>query len=1058
MNVNLEKRFKKFDTEFYNLKKHPYYTTIKNLYLNNQIKTITSASKQFKKLKLTKTGKIFKSSVNAEKQFIEKVKNIASLKDENELTIDQNNIDNYGRWIHLKMCLDIMRNSSNNDFFQHTVNFYNPSGSLNKKFQPIKLEFNKMRRKNLEKKLEFDLAIGSDFNWMVEEFIKQPGKENPINGRYVILRTYKFEKQENTDNQQRLTQTFRDSESQTCVYDGFLEYFSNINNKMGRSIYNKLIKQEEKYKTSYTVDEINNIAQLCKSTVVIKDLLYFNDLVINESNTNRYRLEFLNTRWNHLTLYKCVSGSNSTEIDKIEYENILKETPYYIEKYGKLYTSDCTYKIKKDDFQITFSEWKDKYNYNTLSIKSQSLAYKFLNSYDYSVHRFINNFPIDDNLYQEIDLKKAYYNYSDKTQNKHYVGIPSGSFICVSCPNDFNISNLNKLHENGLIGFCEIKITKTNDNLDFLGFSVNSIHTLATHTILFMSKYCEFEFINIMYAPSVHIPFDEKFLNVIPLEDDDDTLEDKKGIKYYCKAYGLMLCDSDLVVTTIKPDKKDNDLFQSKNGYTYNNIDNFYQTLTKQEVVHKNGNTYKIYNNIENFNSWKHISYYIHSYTTTQILEQLMNYNVKTDVFGVKLDSIVLKKDVDLKLGSNFDIKNSKIEKLLKNIKQLENNFIQHQKIVNKLKNNNYDSLDDGLDDGLFDGLDMEHSENIKMNWKDEPDEPTNINFLNNGLYNKYKIQLHNEHKFDESFTQSKELIYNRHIFIQGQGGSGKTYSILNSFNLYTSAICYTTSCWNLINTQKENNSSIIGVSIPKLIGEMNGKKVDKYTGTNIRYLIVDEKTLVTNNILKKILKEFPNIFIFVIGDIDIDGHAYQCTLETEKFYPLDWGMQVIKYTKSYRFDRELNNKLIELRSFAKTDARNIYNQCKRIFPNNFKKIEDVQFNDDDVGISCLKNIEDGQCKYSQYFINKGAKPQYVIKNTVLEKNQLKGQILYEKPEHKNYIETLFRTIHSFQGSQLTHNNRIIIYLNSLFDSQLLYTALSRARRVDQIIIIDKLK
>jgi hypothetical protein len=1015
MNVNLEKRFKKFDTEFYNLKKHPYYTTIKNLYLNNQIKTITSASKQFKQLKLTKTGKIFKSSINAEKQFIEKVKNMASLNDENELTIDQNNIDNYGRWIHLKMCVDIMRNSSNNDFFLHTINFYNPSGSLNKNYQPIKLEFNKMRRKNLEKKLDFDLAIGSDFAWIVEAFIRDQAEiKNDMNGRYVTLRTYKFEKQENTDNQKRLTQIFRDSETQTCVYDGFLEYFSNINNKMGRSIYNKLIKQEKKYKTSYTVDEINNIAQLCKSTVVIKDLLYFNDLVINESNTNRYRLEFLNTRWNHLALYKCISGNATTEIDKNEYENILNETPFYIEKYGKLYTLDCTYKIKKNDFQITFSEWKDKYNYNTLSIKSQSLAYKFLNSYDYSVHRFINNFPIDDNLYQEIDLKKAYYNYSDETQNKHYVGVPSGSFICVSAPTDFNIYNIKKLHENRLIGFCEIKITKTNNNLDFLGFSINSIHTLATHTILFMSNYCEFEFINIMYSPSVHIPFDEKFLNIVPLEDNDDKIEENIGIKYYCKAYGLMLCDSDLMITTIKPDKKD---------------DNFYQTLTDQNVIHKNGNTYKIYNDIENFNSWKHIAYYIHSYTTTQILEQLMNYNVKTDVFGIKLDSIVLKKGVELKLGSNFDIKNSKIEKLLKHIKQI--------KQIEQIKNNNYDSLDDGVN--------MERHENINMNWY--------------GLfYNKYKIELHNDYKFDESFTQSKELIYHRLIFIQGQGGSGKTYSILKSLNLDTSAICYTTSCWNLISTQKENNPSIIGLSIPKLIGEMNGQKVDKYTGTNIRYLIVDEKTLVTNNILLKIILNFSNIFIFVIGDIDIDGHSYQCTLDTEKFYPLNWGMQVIKYTKSYRFDDELNNKLIELRSFAKTDARNIYNQCKRIFPNNFKKIEDVQFNDYDVGISCLQNIEDGQCKYSQYFINKGSKPQYVIKNTVLEKNQLKGQILYEKPEHKNYIETLFRTIHSFQGCQLTHNNRIIIYLNSLFDTQLLYTALSRARRVDQIIIIDKLK
>ena len=123
-----------------------------------------------------------------------------------------------------------------------------------------------------------------------------------------------------------------------------------------------------------------------------------------------------------------------------------------------------------------------------------------------------------------------------------------------------------------------------------------------------------------------------------------------------------------------------------------------------------------------------------------------------------------------------------------------------------------------------------------------------------------------------------------------------------------------------------------------------------------------------------------------------------------------------------------------------------------------FKKFEDVRFNEGDVGISCLQNVKDNKCILSDKFIKQGAKPQYVIKNTVLEKNQLRGQILNEKPNHKNYIETLFRTIHSFQGCQLNHNNKIIIYLNSLFDKNLLYTALSRARRVDQIIIIDSLR
>lgn len=45
----------------------------------------------------------------------------------------------------------------------------------------------------------------------------------------------------------------------------------------------------------------------------------------------------------------------------------------------------------------------------------------------------------------------------------------------------------------------------------------------------------------------------------------------------------------------------------------------------------------------------------------------------------------------------------------------------------------------------------------------------------------------------------------------------------------------------------------------------------------------------------------------------------------------------------------------------------------------------------------------------------------------------------------------LFKTIHSFQGNQLVDDQKIIIDLNNLFDYRLLYTAISRALREDQL-------
>ena len=1022
MSVNLVKREKKFNKEFEFNKTHPYYNTIKELYLNNTIKSISSASKQFKKLKITKAGKLYKTSAKAETTLINKVKKLTSVEDSNEIIVNVDNLNdsvlfngqyitiNHG--IHMIMSSAIMKGANKDDFFMHTVTFYEPNGTISTKYEPIKFEFNKLRRKQLEKKINMNLNIDSDFRWIVEEFINGNKK---INGRYVILKTYRFKKQENFDEQKRLIQIFKASASETCVYDGCLEYFANIKNKMAQAIYKKLIEKQNKYKKAYSMEQLNEIAVLCKASITIKDLVYGNNIVINQNNTNRYKIEFINTVYNHLSLYKCVTTTCAVvEVDAIEYENIKTNTSFYIEKYGKLYTLDNIYKIKKDEFQTVLNEWKDKIDYKNLSIKSESLAYKFLDSYDFNVHRFFNEFEINDNLYNEIDLKKAYYNYTNKDINKHYIGVPSGSFICVNAPEWFNIPHLNKLTNNKMVGFFEIEILTTNENLEVLGFTVGSVHTLASHTIKLISNYCKIKFNKLMYAPAIDIPFNEKFLN-----------KTKDDVKFYCKAFGLMLCDSDLTVTTIKPERQD---------------ENFYFTLTKNTAVHKNKNIYKIYDRIENFDSWRHIAYFIHSYTTTQIIEQLMKYNIKTDIFGVKLDSIVLKKDVPLNIEANFDVKEAKIEKLLK----VEQTITKQTYTVN--------------DYGLDDGLDIK-IENLGTQTEEI------INYTTNDFFGYYKKSIKSDVKFDDSFLQTKELIKKRVVFIGGKGGTGKTYSLLNTSNINSSNICYTTSCWNLISAQKEANNKIIGLSLPKLTGEMNGIKVDKYEGNQIRYLIIDELTLINEKIVKQLINQFKNCFIFILGDVDTDGKYYQCSIDNKVIKP-NKNMQYVRYEKSYRFDDELNNKLNQLREYMNKGPKYIYEVVKTLFKQNFKNKTDVNFNEGDIGISALKNLtegkcksqkKDGKCRLSQYYIDKGAKPQYTIKNTRLEKNQLRGQILLEKPEHKNYNETLFRTIHSFQGCQLNHNNKIIIHLDSLFDKNLLYTALSRARRVDQIIIIDEL-
>ena len=103
-----------------------------------------------------------------------------------------------------------------------------------------------------------------------------------------------------------------------------------------------------------------------------------------------------------------------------------------------------------------------------------------------------------------------------------------------------------------------------------------------------------------------------------------------------------------------------------------------------------------------------------------------------------------------------------------------------------------------------------------------------------------------------------------------------------------------------------------------------------------------------------------------------------------------------------------------------------------------------------------MKNNNE-ETRLSQYFIKKGTKEQYYIKNTDLRRGHFKGQQLETKPDHTNYEIKLFKTIHSFQGLDLNNDNKIIIHIGSNFDFNLFYTALSRARRVDQIVLLNNI-
>ena len=1088
-NTNFNKRIKNLSTLDDVYKIHPAYKTAKELYLKGVIRSLPSLKKNLKTIKIKKDGTPYKSSLNKLEK-IEKLKTTTYKKEtlkalitktqerkqqrklkqniqrelkeqsafiknsiSNDVVLDENNIYNFQPWIHTNEVKQAMR-TSQLGYISHQIKFYEGNTEIKDMRQVFNFP-NTMTRKDIHEKFRYLVSGGTDgSSWIVFRFILHP----TIRNRKVILRTITAPKLENQNKQSRFLQLFRNNDSGDCVYRGLVQFFEKYQNDekstQGRAIYRKLINQESKFKRAYTVEDMQEMAGLLNISITIKDIINNgkNDILINKNSFNYYNVEFLNTKYNHLDLKICHSN-NAEEVSQEEYNNLKKTSPFYVEKFNTLTTTDKTYKIKDNEFKKLFNEWKNEYNINTLKIPVSSNAFNFINKYDDKIHRmFDNKMEINDNLYNEIDMNKAFFNFNKCDE---YSGLPSGSFICVNGAG-FTVDLFNKQFNNGLVGFYEIKILNVTeqkkDIFKMLGLNIKSSHILFSSMIKLIINYAELEFINYCISPAIDIKFNNEFLKTVingklyttEEIEADESLKNAKKVKAYSKVVGIMGIDTFTTTTNIKALDQDKD---------------FYKTLDS-DYIYQFEDIFKIVEPID-ATSLKHVAYSIKANVQTIILKQLLQMK-SSDIFGVKVDSIVYKKQADFKIVDTYkelfkEPVKSNIENMLKSD---YNTMLKNEKskfYINYFKTMVMGQLLEKKDDSIYIKLAKHKIENMLKNKYSSP------------YYIKYFIQMEKKQdseNFDISPLPNGEHIIQKIIYCGGGGGCGKSYSILNSRVFMKNKILYSSNCWELIQAKADEfkEFGVVGLSLPKLTGEMNGAKVEQYNTGYAKYKALDELTLNNKKTVETVInQDAGRCFIFLIGDVDEDGFYYQASISKDIFNPSNYkNIQYVKYLKTYRFDNELNEKLQAIRKFMRTGKNNpylLYNEVKQHFKDNFYNKDEIIFNKNDVGISALQPINKlGDCIYSEPFFNNGSIKQYYRKETNFKKKIYKGGKLEEPIEGKNCVCSLFRTIHSYQGRQLdTGDGRIIILLNSLFDYNLLYTALSRARRVNQIVIINDL-
>lgn len=745
------------------------------------------------------------------------------------------------------------------------------------------------------------------------------------------------------------------------------------------------------YNKKYTIEDLEELAKYLNVSFEIID--FFNDPIkINYGNGNKnsYCIELLNIKFDHLEY----SEKNSKEISGKDSLEIMNNSKYYFKTGNKLKVLDCEYEIK-NDFGPIFNNFTKSNNLNHNFIKVDSEEFKYIQSYNILLHRIFNK-----KLIEEYNENK--YIIGEKDDDLGVDGKITTIIENKYLDDDYIEYDLHKAYFNGT-NQSEYGAPSN----AFLYYDSEYKNQIETHiknnfvgfyniTLLNKIDYIFETLTHTLTTPQIMILIKHNIKFVI----NSCLIAPKINIKFSEETKGKVNEFGDIsergvsIYSKISGILMKNEIVKTTEIKT-DNTDEYVKILNNNNInVSHNGEIIKI-DKPKNI-SMKHIGVFINSNTSAIVLDCLLeNYKNINNIMGVKLDSIIVKKS-DYKFVHSDLFKEKKAR--LKNILTYESSpFIEEREFINNCK----------------------------------------------------------ELKFNN------DLVKSNFILLSGKGGSGKTESIFNNVN--QNEIIYVSLAWERgADIRNKYNENIIISSIPKILDKNEVMPNTLKKKSYFKYIVIDEITLISEETILEIQKLYPDKIIILIGDVDEDGFYYQCSLDIMENFkvinPSNHNIQVIKYTKNYRFTQELNNKLDELRNEMRTISqkfkpdiirkKKISEFVENKFKSCFYKKEQIKFNKNDMGIACLQESKIN-FKYTKYFLNEDNK-KYVVEKTRILSNIFKGN----ETDEKNGELRLFSTIHATQGKTCPIGNNVIIIIDKYFDFNLYYTALSRAKTLNQIYII----
>ena len=317
--------------------------------------------------------------------------------------------------------------------------------------------------------------------------------------------------------------------------------------------------------------------------------------------------------------------------------------------------------------------------------------------------------------------------------------------------------------------------------------------------------------------------------------------------------------------------------------------------------------------------------------------------------------------------------------------------------------------------------------------------------------------------KCDSVFGASKwfDGCDNKKMFISGFGGSGKTHDRLTDAGYLD--IAYSATCWARCCDAIEKYS-VKGFSIAMLTGS-GCKPLYNEIDHEIGWLVIDEATMINAGSIGYINELYgKHTGIIVIGDIDKDGRPFQCCGVDWKCY--DYIGNGFRFVEGSGIDYRARDclKLQEIKGILRNYNKEFYNgemglieliqkQIDLLVSTiGISSIDDYNHLTDIIIVSTnkLKAFYTDKFKHLEKYRVVDHRRSDVFKRIRTGQGLVNGMIVFESSDVAELCHAV--TIHSVQGN--TCEGNVYIDINKIFDVNQLYTAVSRARRIDQIKLI----